>query len=108
MALDRGDTTITLLNLYRCSVKAGISGIKRRNKIQASINGGGTADIYGLTSATEPANLSDMDLPAENTGVKGIIPFEAVPMYIAVKQNAATVSEVIFTGIEATFVKTIT
>ena len=103
--LAEGQSAVTLLTLYECTIATGISSIKAHNGIHASIHGG-TADIYGITSATQPTALSEMDLNAENTGVSGIIPFGIVPKYIAVKENTPT-PVVVFSGINLKAVGTV-
>lgn len=91
--------SLALKTLYKVSRRVGIANIKKYNSIKMWINSG-SVDIFGSDSETRPTSLSEMTLNPENSNVSGHDYFDAIPVYLAIRQNTGTTNEVIVTGLE--------
>lgn len=96
MALLNFQKAIELDKLYEVEIGSNAGTEQLRQSLFIK---GGTVDVYGSNSATEPTSYSDMELREQDTDLKGVIPFDTIPRYIAVKENTATVTELILSGV---------
>lgn len=98
MALKEYQTFLELNKLYEVKERGGVSGTEQL-KPNIYIKGG-SVDIYGSNSATEPTGFADMGLTSNDTNVSAVKGLDVLPRYIAIQENTATVSEIVVSGID--------
>ena len=62
---------------------------------------GGSVDIYGSGSKTQPSQISDMILNVENSNISGYDSFDIIPKYIYITQKSGETTEIVLGGLGA-------
>ena len=96
MALKEYQSVVTLDRLYEIKMLEGGKGLGEALKPRITAKGG-SIDIYFMDATVAPASLAEMSLVATDASAQAI---ESILCYMAVTENAATVGEVVITGIE--------
>lgn len=95
MAVKDNQSIILLSNLYEISTIEGNRGLGENLAPRISASGG-TFDLYISDKSTPPASLAEMSLDQSNIGSASFI---SVPRYLAIVQNAGTITEVVITAL---------
>lgn len=99
MALLSNQKEVQLDTLYEVRANGFVNNY--RSLVDSVCIKGGSIDIYGIDSATQPALLSDLQLDPSATALSGTEAFEVLNRYVVFKQNSGTTTSIVINAVKS-------